>query len=320
MSSNGEDGYTSIGAIERHPRRLTRQDILNEKRQRTTDVLPALESDAPDGKLSMRQMAQLRDENRRLRRELEELQRRVIQHREAEAQLEKEIETVHAGHQLEIEQYQNHLREMMDELNQKQQSLLDMEQRYQDLYHSFHEAVEEEAGKLVSEAAQTLVLSPQHTPAILHDVMKTLEFQVKQTEDQHVAEIMALMRQVQRKNEQLEQALAQEQEKIAQERQKIIALQNNVREQGELRKKTIETRLQMRFTAVVTLLTTALLFLLATIQVAVFTYLKVPLYWGLFGPIIICMVLAFIFARIGSHTQYYRPPKQQKKDDKPAGK
>ena len=86
MSSNGEDGYTSIGAIERHPRRLTRQDILNEKRQRTTDVLPALESDAPDGKLSMRQMAQLRDENRRLRRELEELQRRVIQHREAEAQ------------------------------------------------------------------------------------------------------------------------------------------------------------------------------------------------------------------------------------------
>src|SRR6266700_3162078 len=166
MSSHDENGYTSTGAIARHSRRLSRQDILNEKRHRTTDVLPTIASDAPDGKLGTRQMTQLRDENRRLRRELEELQRRVVQHREAEAQLEKEIETVHTGHQLEIEQYQSHL------------------------------------------------LSPEHTPAILHDVMKTLEFQVKQTEDQHVAEIMALMRQVQRKNEQLEHELAQERDKI----------------------------------------------------------------------------------------------------------
>src|SRR5204863_95104 len=83
---------------------------------------------------------------------------------------------------------------------------------------------------------------------ILHDVMKTLEFQVKQTEDQHVAEIMVLMRQVQRKNEQLEHQLAQEREKIAQERQKIIVQQNSVREQGELRKKTIESRLRASFT------------------------------------------------------------------------
>ncbi len=320
MSSHDENGYTSTGAIERYSRRLSRQDILNEKRHRTTDVLPTIASDAPDGKLGTRQMTQLRDENRRLRRELEELQRRVVQHREAEAQLEKEIETVHTGHQLEIEQYQSHLREMMDELNQKQQSLLDLERRYQELYHTFHESVEEEAGKLVSEAAQTLILSPEHTPAILHDVMKTLEFQVKQTEDQHVAEIMALMRQVQRKNEQLEHQLAQEQEKIAQERQKIIVQQNSVREQGELRKKTIESRLRARFTAVVTLLTTALLFLLAMFQVVAFTYLKWPMNWALFGPIVVCMLLALFFGRIGSHTRYFRPPQQQKKGDKPAGK
>lgn len=320
MSLHDEHGYTSTGAIERHSRRLSRQELLNGKRHRTTDVLPTVDSDVPDGKLSLRHMTQLRDENRRLRRELEELQRRVVQHREAEAQLEKELETVHTGHQLEIEQYQSHLREMMDELNQKHQSLLDIERRYQELYHSFHESVEEEAGKLVSEAAQTLVLSPEHTPAILHDVMKTLEFQVKQTEDEHVAEIMALMRQVQHKNELLEQQLAQEQENMAQERHKIIVQQNSVREQGELREKTIETRLQARFTAVVTLLTTALLFLLATIQSVAFIYLKWPVYWALFGPIVICMVLALIFGRIGSHTRYYRPPKQQKKDNKPAGK
>lgn len=320
MSLHDENGYTSTGAIERHSRRLSRQDILNEKRHRTTDVLPTLDSDVPDGKLNMRHLTQLRDENRRLRRELEELQRRVVQHREAEAQLEKEIETVHVGHQLEIEQYQSHLREMMDELNQKQQALLDMERRYQELYHSFHESVEEEAGKLVSEAAQTLVLSPEHTPAILHDVMKTLEFQVKQTEDQHVAEIMALMRQAQRKNVLLEQELAQERERMAQERQKIIVQQNSVREQGELRMKTIEAGLRARFTAVVTLLTTALLFLLAMLQLVIFTYFKVSVYLALFGPIIICMLLALLFGRIGSHNRYYSPPKQQKKDDKPAGK
>jgi len=228
MSTYETNGNIAKESSDRYARHLSRQVILSEKRNRTTDVLPIIPSDASNGKLNARQLAQVRDENRRLHHEIEELQSRIAQYSEAEAQFDQEVETIHHAHQLEIEQYQSHLREMMDELNQKQQIFLEMEQRYHELYHSFQDAVEEEAGKLVTEAAQTMVLSPEHTPPILHDVVKTLEFQVKQTEDQHVAELMALMRQAQRKNDMLEQALAQERENLFNERQKVFEEQKNV--------------------------------------------------------------------------------------------
>ncbi len=240
-----EQDYTTTDGLERLARHVSRQDILNGKRSRNTDVLPRIDEDTLAGRTSItpRQFSQLRDENRRLRREIEELQRRVVQHRRGESRLEQEIEMTRQGHQLEVEQYQTNLREMMYELNQKQESLQEMEQRYQELYHSFHDSVEAEAGKMVAEAAQTLVLSPEHTPPILHEVMKTLEFQVKQTEDQHVAQIMALMRQVQRKNEQLELELSQERENIALERQRLLVQQHSISEQGKLRQKYIEFEL-----------------------------------------------------------------------------
>ncbi|HLX56213.1 MAG TPA: hypothetical protein VKR83_04245 [Ktedonobacteraceae bacterium] len=311
MSTHQENGNTSIDSYERYARHLSRQVILSEKRNRTTDVLPAIISDAAVGKLSTRQITQLRDENRRLRREVDELQRRIAEYSEIDARFEQEVDTIHKGHQLEIEQYQNHLREMMDELNQKQQALQDMEQRYQELYHSFHDAVEEEAAKLVTEAAQTMVLSPEHTPPILHDVVKTLEFQVKQTEDQHVAELLALMRQAQRKNELLEQELAQEHQKLTYERQKIYVEQNRIREQGELRNKMIAAHLRARFSLLVTLLTTGCLLLFAIVELILYADAKLPVYWSLFIPIVICAVLAYFVSLIGSHVRYFRPPQKQ---------
>jgi hypothetical protein len=315
MLSQDDTTYTSTGATERISRHVSRQEILQEKRMRNTDYLPEVSGEASSGRMSVRQITYLRDENRRLHKELEILQRRLAEHRQTEAQLEKELETANSTRQAEIEQYQSNIRDMMSELNQKQEALADLERRYQDLYHSFHEAVEEEANKMVKEAAQTLVLSPEHTPPILHDVMKTLEFQVKQTEDKHVAEVMALMRQAQRKAELLEQELAREREKVAQDHQNILALQNSIRQQAQLRYKLIETRLRSRFTMAVTLLTTVLLLVLPVIQ-STFFYLKLPTFWALFAPVLICMVIAMICARFWSHTAYHKPPRPKAKDEK----
>ena len=313
MSTYDTNGNIAKESYDRYARHLSRQGILSEKRNRTTDVLPIIPGDASNGKLSARQFAQLRDENRRLHHEIEELQSRIAQYSEAEAQFEQEVETIHHAHQLEIEQYQSHLREMMDELNQKQQALQEMEQRYQELYHSFQDAVEEEAGKLVTEAAQTMVLSPEHTPPILHDVVKTLEFQVKQTEDQHVAELMALMRQAQRKNELLEQELAQERENLFNERQKVFDEQKRMQEQSVLRHKMIDSYLRTRFAMVVASLTTALLLAYALIELALDKAMKLNFYWSIFLPLILCAVAAFFITRMTTHARYFRPPSSNKK-------
>jgi phytoene dehydrogenase-like protein len=196
---------------------------------------------------------------------------------------------------------------MMDELNQKQQAYQEMEQRYQDLYHTFQDAVEEEASKMVAEAAQTMVLSPEHTPPLLHDVVKTLEFQVKQTEDQHVAELMAFLRQAQRKNEQLEQELAQERQNLFNERQKVFEEQKRIREQGELRKKMIEAYLRTRFATKVASLTTAFLLLYGISVLGVYKTTTFGIYWSVFLPLIACAVLAFFVTRMTTHSRYFKP-------------
>jgi len=312
MSTYDANGSIAKESYDRYARHLSRQVILSEKRNRTTDVLPGIPGDVANGKPSARQLVQVRDENRRLHYEIEELQSRIAQYSEAEVQFDQEVETIHHAHQLEIEQYQSHLREMMDELNQKQQALQEMEQRYQDLYHSFQDAVEEEAGKLVTEAAQTMVLSPEHTPPILHDVVKTLEFQVKQTEDQHVAELMALMRQAQRKNEMLEQELAQERKNLFNERQKVFEEQKHMREQSVLRHKMIDAYLRTRFATVVTALTTVLLMVYGIIALGLYTVMKMSIYWSIISPLAICAVLAFFITRLNTHARYFRPPAPQK--------
>lgn len=307
MSTYDTNDNGSKVSYDRYARHLKRQVTLNEKRHRITDVLPAIPGDTSNGKLSARQLSQLRDENRRLYHEIEALQTRIAQYSEVEAQFEQDIENIHHAHQLEIEQYQSHLREMMDELNQKQQAYQEMEQRYQDLYHSFQDAVEEEAGKLVSEAAQTMVLSPEHTPPLLHDVVKTLEFQVKQTEDQHVAELMAFLRQAQRKNEHLERELAQERENLFNEKQKVFEEQKRMQEQGELRKKSIEAYLRTRFAMKVASLTSAFLLLYGISVLGLAKTTTFGIYWSTFLPLIVCAVLAFFVTRMTTHSRYFKP-------------
>ncbi|HEX6484599.1 MAG TPA: hypothetical protein VF043_37620 [Ktedonobacteraceae bacterium] len=300
---------TTTGPYERQSRTVTRREIINEKRQRQTETLPGITGETPAGKMAMRQVAHLREENKRLRWDLEDLEGLLRENKYARAQLEKEIAAVRSSHQLEIEQYQDHLRDMMEERNQMQELQADLERRYQELYRSFHEKVEEEATTLVSEAARTLVLSPDHTPPLLHDVVKTLEFQVKQTEDQHVAEILRLMRQAQHKAELLEQEIASERVQIDEERQNLIKLQNSVREQAQLRYKSLNDQFRSRWFTTLAFLMTFVLLALSFLQFML-NALGLPVYILLSLPFVICIVLAYFLARSRIYTRLQVASKQ----------
>jgi DNA repair exonuclease SbcCD ATPase subunit len=306
MLSSDDTDYTSTDTLERSYRAASRREIINEKRQKNTDILPHINGETLDGKNTIRQ---LRAENKRLRWQLDELQHLIYQHKQTQAQLEKEIDTIHRSHQDVIEQYEMNLREMIDERNQLQETKREWEQRYQELYHSFHDTVEEEANKMVEEAARTLVLSPEHTPALLRDVAKTLEFQTKQTEDQHVAELLSLMRQAQYKAVMLEQELANEREKIAIERQNLLALQHSISERAQFRYDTMRKHLQTRWTLILTLMAAVLILLVPIFQL-MFLSIKAPLAFALFAPVVICVALAFLFARARTNSTLQQANKQ----------
>jgi hypothetical protein len=296
FSPDDTDYNTSIGHIDRSARATSRREIINEKRQKNTDMLPKINNEMPGSKTSARQVAQWREENKRLRWEMDKLNHLIYQYRQKQAQLDQTIDAIHRDNQNVIEQYEIHLREAIEERNQLHEANQQLEKRYQELDHSFHETVTEEASKLVQEAANTLVLSPEHTPPLLRDVAKTLEFQVKQTEDLHVAELLSLMRQAQRKAELLEQELAIEREKTAAEHQELLKQQAQISKQAKFRYDTMQAHLRAHWTLVLTLMAAALLVLVPIFQL-VFIAWKVPLYFAIFAPVLICIGMAFLFAR-----------------------
>jgi uncharacterized integral membrane protein len=292
-------------AIERVPRPLERRSPVNERRQsplrqKQTDVLPQVTVDTPHSKVAWRQVIHLREENRRLRFELEEqraeMRQLVAEYTSLQTHFEKEVAVVHSGYQQEKEQYQSHLLDLMDERNRLLGAQAQLEHRYQDLYHSFQDAVEEEAQKMVTQAAQTLELSPDSTPLVLQDVMKTLELQVRREEDKHLVEALYLKREVQR----MAGLLEQERALIAEERQRLLVMQNTAREQAELRQKTLQLRLRSRWKARTITTTIGMICLLVILQFLFLNlaHVKLAAYISflLLLPIIICSLLAFVFS------------------------
>jgi DNA repair exonuclease SbcCD ATPase subunit len=258
-------------------------------------MLPGVNEEDTHGKTPRTQATHLREENQRLRREVEELQEQLATYQSSMDLLDNEIETIHRDHRQEIEQYQQHLREMMEERNQMQEVNQHWEQRYQDLYQSFQDAVEEEAGKMVKEAAQTLVLSPEHTPALLGDVVKTLEAQMRQTEDQRTAELLAVMRQAKYKSELLEQEMAHERNELAAERDNLRQLRESMHQQAQQRYQVERTRLQARWTTALMFTSLLMLCLLVTLE-TVFTSFGLAPAIAIFVPLGICMVLTYLIA------------------------
>ena len=340
MLSQDDNTYTTTGPLERPSRPVSRREYLNERRQailqqkhleRHTDFIPRVHGDA---KASGHAPAQLRDENKRLRQQLEErqsqLEQLIADYNSAQEQFEKELQATQYGHQQELEQYQAHLREMMEERKELQESYQELQRRYQELYHeyqdSFHEAVEEEAGKMVKEAARTLVLSPEYVPPLLHDVKKTVEFQIKQEEDQHIAEALYMMRQAQIKAEQLEQELARERTQIDTERHNLVLQQKSIREQANVRYEALRKTLQARSTIVLTMMTTVLLLVLPVLQFFCLTLFKVPLtsslLLSLLIPIIFCVGGAYYFAhmRFVTHAHQQQMARYRKASSNAAAK
>jgi hypothetical protein len=282
--------------IDRSARIAYRREIINEKRQKHTDMLPKIKGEIPHAKTTSRQIAQLREENKRFRWKIDEQQHLIYQYRQTQALLERELDNLHRSKQNEIEQYEIHLREAIEERNQLEATNQESKRRYQELDQSFHENVSQEAKKMVSEAANTIILTPEHTPPLLRDVAKTVELHMKQTEDQHVAELLSLIRQAQYKADLLEQELANEHLKTAEERQNLLDQQARISKQAQYRYTTMQQHLQAHWTLVLTLMAAFLLILVPIFQL-VFVAMKVPLDIAIFVPVIICIGIAFLIAR-----------------------
>lgn len=314
-------------SLERLPRSSDRRSPTHERRQSTlqqknTDVLPSVSVETPHGKIAWRQVIQLREENRHLRFELEdqrtEMRQLITAYNSLQAQFDQEATSIHGGYQQEREQYQRHVQALMEEHNHLQETYSELERRYMDLYHTFQDAVEEEAHKMVTEAAQTIELSPASTSLLFQDVMKTLELQVRQEEDKHLVEALYLKREVQR----MAALLEQERQQIEEERHNLLVMQNTAREQAELRQKTLQARLRARAKVRSITVTIGMVVLLVTLQFLFLNlaHIKIAaeISFLLLLPIIICSLLAFVFSTPLSHVRdiYYGAPhkKNVKKD------
>lgn len=306
-------------SLERLPRPSDRRSHISERRQsiiqqKNTDVLPAVSVETPHAKIAWRQVIQLREENRHLRFELDErrteMQQLIAAYTSLRAQFDQEATRIHGSYQQERELYQSHLQALQDERNRLQETYADLERRYMDLYHTFQDAVEEEAHKMVTEAAQTIEFSPDSAPFVFKDVMKTLELQVRQEEDKHLVEALYLKREVQR----MAVLLDQERQEIEEERHTLLVMQNTAREQAELRQKTLQARLRSRWKVRSITVTMGLVILLVILQFLFLNlaHIKIAAEISLLLllPLIICAFLAFVLSTPLAHARdaYYSAP------------
>ena len=275
-----------------------RQNILQ---QRQTDTLPSLAFETPNAKLAWRQVTQLREENRHLRFDLEvqraEVQRLTSECDTLKSEFEREVAVIHNGQQQEIVQYQNHLQEMMDERNRLQEAQAGLEQRYQELSTALQNAVEEEVHKRVANLTREISLAPAQVPEVLQDAVKELERQAKEEGDKYLAEAVYLKREARR----MINTLEQERRQLAKDRQEVYSWQHNMKEQAELRQRTLHDRLHARWRVASLLTSLGLVALLIVLQLVCLSLLHVsvavPVAFALIAPIVVCIICAFIFTK-----------------------
>src|SRR5579883_2695890 len=166
--------------------------------QTGADILPAI---SPGIINLRRQVRLLREENKRLRNELyakqDELQQIITDYDALEARFQQEVVAIHTGHLQDVEHYQSHLQTLIEERNRLQETCTQLEQQYQELYHTFQDVVEEEINKRLTEATYALQTSPETVPPILQSVVRTLETHYRPVEERHLIEALFLKREVQ---------------------------------------------------------------------------------------------------------------------------
>lgn len=312
---SSDDTTKTTDAVGQSPRTFDHRSALSERRQnilqqkqieKETDALPVVKAEtsehiAPHTKVAWRQVVQLREENRHLRHQLDEtrseMQRLLVAYTALQAEFEREVDAIHNGQLQELEHYQGHLQEVTNERNRLQESYKQMEHRYQELYANFQATVDEEADKKLSDMAQTLVLSPDKVTTVLpNDAMKTIEFHVNQLKTKQLIEARYLTGEVQRITVHLEQ----EQSQVEEERQTLLRMQNSVREQAELRHKTLQAHLRARWTfalASVTLGTLVALVVLQYLFLFLFhVHFVLAITFSLIAPIVVCVIVAIVLS------------------------
>jgi hypothetical protein len=293
-------------ALEQLPRIYDHRSATNGRRQtslqqRDTDDLPALTIETPVARGAWRLAVHLREENMRLRNELEELRSELRQlideYNGMQAEFDKEVAIIHNGYQQEIQHYQIHLAQMMEERNRIHDAYLRLEQRYQELNSSFQQTVEEEAHKMVIEASQTIELSTGNIPALLQEAVKVLESQTWRADNKHLIEALYLKNEV----KQMAQHLAQERRQLEEQRQQLFAMQHTAYQQIELHQKATQARLRARWKVASICTSTGLLGLLVVLQFVCLYFLHVtmaaPISIAFLAPIVVCVVLALVFAQ-----------------------
>lgn len=303
-----------------------RQSILLQRQQekqqdRNTDMLPGIAMEpveVPSAKMAWRQVTLLREENKRLEAGLESVREEMRQlntrYAAVKADYEKELSIIHNGQQLELEQYHGQLQEVTGERNHLKEAYFQLERRYQELYNDFQQTVEEEARKMVADAAKTLVLTPDDEPEMMRDVMKTIKLHAQQVEDKQLVEVLYLKREVQRLGDQL----SRERLELEQERQRLLQMQHTAREQAELRHKVVLSRLRTRWTMAVAFVTTSAIVLLVLLQLLFLGMDHVPFTAGLdfaiFAPILFAVIFSLIFAHpISKIRSIYKSAPHKKK-------
>ncbi|MBV9228312.1 MAG: hypothetical protein JOZ18_03275 [Chloroflexi bacterium] len=291
-------------ALEQLPRIYDQRSATNGQRQtslqeRNTDDLPSLNIETPIARGAWRLAVHLREENMRLRSELEEqrseLRQIIDEYNGMQAEFDKEVAIVHNGYRQEIEHYQTHLVQMMEERNRIHGAYLQLEQRYQELDSTFQHAVEEEARKMVIEASQTIELSTGKIPALLQEAVKALEAQTWQADSKHLIEALYLKNEV----KQMAQHLAEERRQLEEQRQQLFAMQHTAHQQIELHQKAAQARLRARWKVVSLCTSIGLLGLLVTLQFVFLYFLHVKMApsvsIAVIAPIVLCVVLSFVF-------------------------
>ncbi len=268
--------------------------------EKQTDTLPVLDFESPRGRGIWRQIPVLREENRHLRslveRQRVELRQLILERDRLKEEAEKALEISQHGLQQEIVYFQQRLQEAVSERDRLQEECERLDHRYQELVQTFQQAIEEEAHKQVSDAAEALIANPEQVPVLLQDVAKTIELRLRQEEEKHLIETLYLKRELQRMVERLEY----ERQQLETECQRLAALQHSAREQAEMRQKYLQQRLHARWKTVSLLTSLGLLIALVVLQFVFLSFLHVRLLpaisFALIAPIVICAGLAFVLA------------------------
>lgn len=247
-----------------------------------------------------RQVVPLRKENRQLRRALEEqhgaLQQLQQEYGHFQTEVDKEVAVIHSGYLMENEQNQKYLQALLEERNRIQTEYNRAQQQIQELCDAFQDAVASEAQRQVREAAQALESSTE-VPPLLQEVVGALEMRARTVQSKYLVEAHFLKREIQA----LAQHLRSASQQLEDERQQLAALQYSVRQQAELRMKTLQSRVNARWKLASIATSVGLLTLLVVLQYVFLSLLHVatpvPVTLSILAPIMVCIALAVLFAQ-----------------------